>query len=195
MRKPSPALVISLVALFVALGGTSYAAIRLPKNSIGTKQLKDGAVTRSKISSGTISSLRGQTGPQGPQGIQGPRGLQGVQGVKGNTGAPGQNGTARAWAVVDNVGNISHSHNVTTVVKNGTGDYCVELDPSVPNSSTAAILTPYFADDTTAGNDITHLEYDGPCAPNGVRVLAYEVQASTTLSATQTDQGFFIAVP
>ena len=37
LRAPSPALVISLIALFVALGGTSYAAINaLPKNSVGT---------------------------------------------------------------------------------------------------------------------------------------------------------------
>jgi hypothetical protein len=48
--QPSPALVISLIALFVALGGTSYAAINaLPKNSVGTKQLKNGAVTPGKI--------------------------------------------------------------------------------------------------------------------------------------------------
>jgi hypothetical protein len=32
LRTPSPALVISLIALFVALGGTSYAAIKLPRN-------------------------------------------------------------------------------------------------------------------------------------------------------------------
>jgi hypothetical protein len=47
---PSPALVISLIALFVALGGTSYAAIAtLPANSVGTVQLKNRAVTSSKI--------------------------------------------------------------------------------------------------------------------------------------------------
>ena len=46
---PSPAMVVSLIALFVALGGTSYAALSLPKNSVGTKQIKDGAVTAAKI--------------------------------------------------------------------------------------------------------------------------------------------------
>jgi hypothetical protein len=39
VRHPSPALVVSVIALVVALGGTSYAAFTLPKNSIGTKQL------------------------------------------------------------------------------------------------------------------------------------------------------------
>jgi hypothetical protein len=49
VRRPSPALAVSLVALFLALGGTSYAAFRLPKNSVGTRQLKNGAVTRKKL--------------------------------------------------------------------------------------------------------------------------------------------------
>ena len=50
--RPSPALVVSLIALFVALGGTSYAAFSLPKNSVGTAQLKTGAVTGSKLKAG-----------------------------------------------------------------------------------------------------------------------------------------------
>ncbi len=57
--RPSPALVISLIALFVALGGTSYAAINsLPKNSVGTKQLKNGAVTAKKLSTALQNSSR-----------------------------------------------------------------------------------------------------------------------------------------
>jgi hypothetical protein len=42
-------LVISLIALFVALGGTTYAATSLPANSVGTRQIKNGAVTASKL--------------------------------------------------------------------------------------------------------------------------------------------------
>jgi hypothetical protein len=40
---------IALVALFVALGGTGYAALRLPAASVGTRQLRDGAVTDGKV--------------------------------------------------------------------------------------------------------------------------------------------------
>jgi hypothetical protein len=42
-------LVISLIALFVALGGTTYAATSLPANSVGTPQIKNKAVTAAKI--------------------------------------------------------------------------------------------------------------------------------------------------
>lgn len=47
LKAPSPALVLSAIALFVALGGTSYAA--LANNSVGTKQLKNKAVTNAKL--------------------------------------------------------------------------------------------------------------------------------------------------
>jgi hypothetical protein len=54
-HTPSPAMVVACLALMVALGGTSYAAIRLPANSVGTKQLKKGAVTAVKVKSNTLA--------------------------------------------------------------------------------------------------------------------------------------------
>jgi hypothetical protein len=56
--RPSPALVISILALIVALGGTSYAAITLSKNSVGPSQLRNGAVTTSKIKSGAVTASK-----------------------------------------------------------------------------------------------------------------------------------------
>lgn len=41
--------VISVIALFVALGGASYAAVTLPKNSVGAKQIKKNGVGASEI--------------------------------------------------------------------------------------------------------------------------------------------------
>jgi hypothetical protein len=45
---------IGLIALFIALGGTSYAAIAIPAASVGTKQLRDGSITPAKLDSGEI---------------------------------------------------------------------------------------------------------------------------------------------
>lgn len=58
MFKPSPALGVSLVALLIALGGTSYAALSLPRNSVGTKQLVNGAVTAQKIRNGAVTAAK-----------------------------------------------------------------------------------------------------------------------------------------
>src|SRR5687768_5805550 len=46
---------LALLALMVALGGTAYAAT-LPRKSVGTKQLKTGAVTAKKIAGGAVGS-------------------------------------------------------------------------------------------------------------------------------------------
>jgi hypothetical protein len=50
--------VISLLALFVALGGTGYAALKLPKNSVGTKQLKNRAVRRAKLANQAVTGSK-----------------------------------------------------------------------------------------------------------------------------------------
>jgi hypothetical protein len=48
---------IALLALFIALGGSSYAAIAIPAGSVGTKQLRNGAVTPVKLASSEIGGV------------------------------------------------------------------------------------------------------------------------------------------
>jgi hypothetical protein len=45
---------IALIALFIALGGTSYAAVAIPRNSVGPRQLRNGAVTPAKLAGGSF---------------------------------------------------------------------------------------------------------------------------------------------
>jgi hypothetical protein len=92
LHGPSPAMAVALLSLTVALGGTSYAAIKLPKNSVGSKQIKKNAVTGSKVKDGSLFSndfaagqlprgAKGDGGPQGPAGGQGPQGPPGPSNV------------------------------------------------------------------------------------------------------------------
>ena len=53
--KLSFANVVSMMALFVALGGTTYAAVSLPKNSVGASQIKKDAVAASEIKKDAVS--------------------------------------------------------------------------------------------------------------------------------------------
>jgi hypothetical protein len=46
---------MATIAVFIALGGSAYAALKLPKNSVGTKQLKKNAVTGVKVKNGTLT--------------------------------------------------------------------------------------------------------------------------------------------
>lgn len=85
---------VAYIALFAALGGSSYAAVALPAGSVGTKQLRKGAVTLPKIGASARKALRGARGPQGAQGIQGIQGSQGPQGIQGVQGQKGDPGTS-----------------------------------------------------------------------------------------------------
>jgi hypothetical protein len=101
--------VAASLALFLALGGAAYAATQLPKNSVGTNQIRKEAVTAAKISKKTRQQLQGQRGPAGQQGAQGKTGAKGAtgargaqgnvgaRGAQGNTGAPGADGTGPAF--------------------------------------------------------------------------------------------------
>lgn len=60
--RPSPAMVVAFIALLFSLGGTSYAAIVLPANSVGAKQLKKSSVTNPKIKAGAVTSAKVKDG-------------------------------------------------------------------------------------------------------------------------------------
>lgn len=110
-------MVVACVALLVALSGTGMAAAtQLARNSVGTRQLKDGAVSNPKIRNNAVNSAKvaprsllrsdfapGQL-PAGPVGPQGPAGQQGAAGPAGPAGPAGVIGpiTVRtASALVD----------------------------------------------------------------------------------------------
>jgi hypothetical protein len=124
--------VVATMALFIALaGGTALAATQiLPKNSVGSKQIKKEAVTPAKLNAAAKSTLTGKTGPAGPQGPQGAQGSQGSQGSKGDTGPAG---TAVAYAAIEANGTVDLAHSkgisAANVEHPGTGIYCF---PNLP---------------------------------------------------------------
>jgi hypothetical protein len=96
--------VIGYVALFAALGGTSYAAVRLKPGSVTSAALSKNAVTHSKLAANSVTSKnvaphsltssdfqsgaltsaaaggKGAAGPTGPAGAAGAAGPQGLPG-------------------------------------------------------------------------------------------------------------------
>ena len=99
-RRLSFANVTSLLALVFAMSGGAY-ALSVPRNSVGSAQLKRGAVAHSDIRANAVTALnikngtllsrdfkrgqlpRGPAGPGGPGGPAGPTGPAGPQGPAG----------------------------------------------------------------------------------------------------------------
>jgi|SRR4051794_26761621 hypothetical protein len=54
--RPTPALVVAFVALFAAMGGLGYAAVKLKPSSVKTKNIKPGAVTTDRIADGAVTT-------------------------------------------------------------------------------------------------------------------------------------------
>lgn len=148
--RPSPALLVAILALLVAMGGTSYAAVTLSKNSVASKHIKNGQVKRADLKASAVNSAkvkdgslaardfragelpegpRGDTGPAGPRGDTGPRGVAGPTDTvtvvaKSPTIAPGNYGVATAHcpAGMQAVGGGIQPHSITLSV---TGDFPV----------------------------------------------------------------------
>ena len=93
MRRPSPALVVACIALLVALTGTSYATVmNVPKNSVGTSQMKRNAVKARQLAPNAVRTahvLNGSLLAADFKAGQLPAGAKGDKGDKGDKGAPG----------------------------------------------------------------------------------------------------------
>jgi hypothetical protein len=134
-HRPSPAMAIALIALFVAMGGTGYAALKVANGSIGTKQLKNNAVTGAKVKNGSLAAADfggdlpagtpGTPGAKGDKGDTGGKGDKGDAGTKGDTGTgspgtPGLNGAALVAAARCSGCSVSSAHNTANVPLTGT---------------------------------------------------------------------------
>jgi hypothetical protein len=207
-RRRSPSMVVAFIALLLALGGTGYAAIALPKNSVGTAQLKKNAVTSKKIKNGAVNSKKVKNGsllradfkadqlPAGPQGPQGSEGPRGPQGLKGDTGAAG---SAAAYALVNEDGSVvgAQAKNITSanVTHPIIGTYCFSGLSFAPTNVLATINgnTGLGAGDAQAsiflaGEDPTTV---AGC-PAGAQAVVYTIDNSTP-EGFLVDFAFYVA--
>jgi hypothetical protein len=121
-------MVVACMALVVALGGTGYAAITLPRNSVGSKQLRANAVTGAKVRDGSLAAKDcGGSVPRGPRGPQGPPGPSGSgSGGAGALGFASRDPVTAGAAVA--VGGVAVDL-VTLGVPAGTDGYVASSGP------------------------------------------------------------------
>lgn len=134
--------VMATIAVMIALGGTSYAALTLPRNSVGERQIRAGAVRSSEVRNGSLgikdlsagarTSLQGATGPAGPQGPAGPAGTQ-------------------LFAVVNAAGERTAGTATSGGASGATGTYLIGFARSVQGCAATATLGTADASATVAG--------------------------------------------
>lgn len=109
---------VACLALLVALGGTGYAATVLPRNSVGTAQVKNNSLLSQDFKSGVLRpGPRGAAGPAGPAGAAGPAGPA---------------GPSARWALVRADGTIiAQSGGITPTAKPGAGSYILNFGSAV----------------------------------------------------------------
>jgi hypothetical protein len=135
--------VISTLCLVLLVGGgTAYAAGEmLPKNSVGSKQIKKEAVTPAKLSKASKAAL---TGPAGSTGAAGATGATGLQGAKGETGPIGPS-TVYAFTHVEEtiLGNATTGSPLTVATLGGLppGSYAIQAKLVAGSESAAEDLT------------------------------------------------------
>jgi hypothetical protein len=181
LRKPSPAMIIACVALFLATTGTGVAVINaLPKGSVGTKQLKNGAVGTKQLKNNAVISSKVKNhslkavdfaAGQLPKGAKGATGAAGTAGAAGAAGAAGVSKFVKRTAegtFGTNFSKVTASCNTGEVATGGGADWDASTSTgwpvvsySVPDPYNAAIPTGWA------------VEIDNISGSGGVQAIAW----------------------
>ena len=160
LRRPGHGTVVAYLALFIALGGSAYAASHLGSKTVGTKQLKGSAVTAAKLKKNAVTKAKIKNGA-----VDGSKIADGsvtgteinaptmpfsqiVHEARGNSTVTLPTGTKTAYPL----------NNATYTQDPGRDDfYAGELDVTIPASCTGnrivyGQLTVDAADPTKAGS-------------------------------------------
>ena len=178
VRAPqlSYANVTATLALFIALGGTSYAVTQLPRNSVGNRQLKANAVTSSKIRSGAVA--RSDLAASLRDGIRGPRGPAGPTGAEGAPG-PSETIQVRPEGTVAIPGGARSPATVASFTL-AAGSWLIDGRGSIVHAGPTVPFDCFLktAAGTLLGTQTAHVGSDAP----GATAIEVAIQSATELA-------------
>jgi hypothetical protein len=134
--------VTATLALFIALGGTTYAAATLPRNSVGNAQLRPNSVTPSKIRSGSVGSseLHDRSVALRDISTSARNSLRGAQGVQGTAGPAGPAGPGVGDRAAVTLGGVKVAGNARGASHTTGNEYTVEFTHDVSGCIYSATL-------------------------------------------------------
>jgi hypothetical protein len=150
---------MATTAVFIALGGTSYAALSITgkdvrNSSLTGADIRNSSLTSSDVRDGTLRAkdfratdlprgAAGSTGATGPAGPKGDTGAPGAAGAAGPKGDPGEPGTARAYAYIRADGTVDAAFSKgianANVTRSGANGYCISGLDFVPRNVQASV--------------------------------------------------------
>jgi hypothetical protein len=171
--------VVALLALFVALGGTSVAAVTLANNSVKSKHIARGNVKRSDIGNNAVNSAKVAAGSLTSSDFaagQIPAGPAGPAGAKGETGDVGPQGPAGSVAMLARMNAIPDTFVDDTTFGSPTG-----TSTASTSEDSVSMVSPDVA--LTASNLVVSLTV--AVENNSARRFTLSLNgADTTLSCT-----------
>jgi hypothetical protein len=175
---------LALVALFFALGGTSFAAgtTLLPGNSVGTRQVINGSLRTNDLSKTARNALKGNRGPRGVAGAAGAQGPQGITGAQGTQGVPGQAAT-KLFVAMDANGTLTKNSGATLADRVSAGIYRIAFNTNI----TGCVYLATTGADAGSFIEDYHL-YTSRTGTNTVNVEIFDEKN------TPFDRSFYLAV-
>jgi hypothetical protein len=175
LPRPSPAMVVAILALCLAVGGTAFAAVKLGKNAVKTKNIKNGAVTESKIGGNAVtgSKIADNAVTEGKI-------------ASGAVSEGKLSGSAKSlWVQMDISGaNISGQSGGITVTPNGMGQKLVDFGTNIANRgiSITTVLTlgetsAEFGRCTDIGCGATLTD-----SPNAIQVFTFDASTNALVN-------------
>jgi hypothetical protein len=156
-HRPSPAMVVAMLALFIAFAGTGYAAVKLPANSVGTKQIKASAVTSKKIAHDAVSGSKVRA-----HSLTGSDINLGRLGKVPTAGAADLAARAMTATHADSATNAAHADSATNAT------HASSADSATTAATAAALASVAYRVDTSAGPVTVPACGNNPCTPDQV---------------------------
>ena len=140
-RHASYANVVASIALFVALGGTSYAALKLPRDSVGAEQIRKGAVDTAELHYRSITGDKLGTDVLRPRHVS-PRLKRYIESkVRGGPQGPAGKDAISEWAVLDGAGVMLRGTAMRVDHRRGANSYELEFARTVGECAVTASPT------------------------------------------------------
>jgi hypothetical protein len=141
-------MIVAMLALFIALAGTSYAAIKLPANSVGSKQIKANAVTSKKIAHNAVNGSKVAN--------------HSLSGIDINLGTLGKVPTAAVAELASNATRAMFADNANNAI------HASSADSATTAATASALASVAYRADTSAGAVTVPACAVNPCTPDQV---------------------------